>query len=152
MTEQQFKAWCNEVGKLLPDTFAWMNRNQATVAYWFDEIFKDLDYDVCMSVARQLWMEGVAAFDRERIPGMVVKRHGEILHSRRERYHKAQERRRMDEGDGSFYGDPIMRHAMSEAAKLNHNPARRAAFVDQLIEKESEAIQTAEEFEQQCQW
>ena len=152
MTEDEFKRWCNELGKMLPDTYTWMQKNRESVGHWYTELFKDLEYDICMSIAHTLWMEGFQAYERERIPAIVVKRHGEILWKRHQDQQKAKERKRRNEGDGTFYGDPVMVHAFQEARKLNHNPAVRSAFVDQLIEKESAAIQTAEEFEQQCQW
>lgn len=150
MTRDEYKRWLNELTKLMPDTGQWIFKRKETSEVWYCEIFKDLEYDVCMSALHQLWMDGVEAYDRERIPARVMKLHGEIRWKRHQDAQKAAERRRNAEGSGTFHGNPVMVRAYTEASKLNHNRHLRSAFVDQFVDGVQDGtayVDSAAEFE-----
>lgn len=133
MTRDEFNLWLKELRRRMPDTHTWLGKQGDTASVWFEDVFANLEYDVAISALSQVWREGLAPYERERLPAIISKKHGEICWKRKQDQQRAAEKRRQKE-TGTFYGDPIMVQAYQEARKLNHDPALRGSFVDQLFD------------------
>lgn len=87
MNRTEFKEWLDHFRLRFPATGEWMaGLATGTIAAWFEDVFATLELRDCLAVNVQLAKDGeLAAYDRERIPSIFIRRAQEIAHERRRR-------------------------------------------------------------------
>lgn len=111
MDKVDFREWARHFVTRFPVTGAWFMGLQPEVRdAWFDDVFSTLELRDCMAVNAALMADGeLAAYDREKIPSIFIKRCQEVRHAR-----QAKERKTHPPADEDFVrrakrrgGDPF---------------------------------------------
>ena len=151
MTRDEFKTWADDFRLRFPDTGLWISKlSREARDVWFSDVFAALDLRDCLAVNCKLMADPseLEGYNRERIPGIYIKRCAQMRHDRAKR--EDHTKQRMQRGAGFFGGDGVvdadsgMRVCLVEARKFRDEVLRKD-FIDQWFDK-AEPVRTALEF------
>lgn len=120
MDREEFRKWAIDFGERFPASGDFLGSlPSATREKWFDEIFAGLTLADCLEVSRRIMAQGdLAAYQREHIPSIFIKRCSELKWERDLAAKKrADEQFKKEQGENSFAGTrarftPIMKRIL----------------------------------------
>jgi hypothetical protein len=146
MTRDEFKTWFEDFRARFPETGLWMSKlPKATRDLWFNDYFSSLDLRDCLAVNHHLMEtpEALEAYNREKLPGVFLKRCQEVSYDRQHRESRHGLSRDAEVYAGKEHFDTSMGKIlrMVEARQREHlektgermSDAERKVLVDELF-------------------